>query len=909
MRPINSPPTSRRIGLTMSLVLLGGGACNNAASDDEDITTKQGALTPSTSPELDPTTIPRFQTNFQRFYSYAPTRNAQGQNEYTVQINTFTAQQLPSGFPPTTLFGYGGNVITDPSGNPSQDGTGQIAFKRTSPGPKFEQTKGIPALIHYRNQLTGSHPLAVDPTLDWANPNNFPKPLPPFAPFPPGYPQAQSPITHTTHTHGIEVVPAFDGTPDTWFTAGGIHGPEFVSNDYTQPSSNQSAAFWYHDHAFGVTRLDVGMGLSGYSILRDPNNALDRLGNSDILGMEDVYQWKLQSGVAPGNSTTHSQGSFSVSLTNPGTTELRSDPFVLTATLPSSITIDVFIPTGGATGNAFMFVDCPSKGLTRFNIGNVSLSGRTQNAFNTLTFNQVPVSQIGNSCPDFRLTVRLQAVGSGTYLLDNVRGPANVPATPLPSREFEVPTIVQSRSFRADGEVFYPLATEAKPGETVGANPDVNPYWLLMFDGETNVVNGTVWPNMNVQRHAYRFRYLNSSNQRFYRMQLSNGMPFTIIGEDGGYIRSPQTVTAFNIGVTERVDTIIDFSSIPVGTKIVLQNIEQRQPPIGAAPNPNTDGTVMQFTVVAGPTVPARALPGTLNSIATLTPDRPTRFLVQNVQSDDAGRLLQAELDGQLFHTQTTELPTIGSTEDWAFINTTPLTHNKHVHLIEFQVSKRQAFDAARYLADWKRANGNPPFTHPTLRIDPAAYLTGPVLAAAPEESGWKDTVRTPAGEVTWIRIRWSPQQNAAGTSTPGVNQFPFDPVFGIGFVWHCHLVEHEDNEMMRPMTVIPTWAPGVAYAVGFRASPGVARGLVDFNGVDYSALVAHTSVAGQTPNTRPDLWERINNGNGDWAVQIKYNVGDRVYFGGHVYQALQQNMATDANRPDIAPAVWQLVF
>ena len=207
MRPINDSTTSRRIGLTMGLVLLGGAACNNAASDDEDITTKQSALTPSTAPELDPTTIPRFQTNFQRFYSYAPTRNAAGQNEYTVQINTFTAQQLPSGFPQTTLFGYGGNVLTDPSGNPSLDGTGQIAFKRTSPGPKFEQTKGVPALIHYRNQLTGSHPLAVDPTLDWANPNNFPKPLPPFAPFPPGYPQAQSPITHTTHTHGIEVRP------------------------------------------------------------------------------------------------------------------------------------------------------------------------------------------------------------------------------------------------------------------------------------------------------------------------------------------------------------------------------------------------------------------------------------------------------------------------------------------------------------------------------------------------------------------------------------------------------------------------------------------------------------------------------------------------------------------------------
>ena len=126
------------------------------------------------------------------------------------------------------------------------------------------------------------------------------------------------------------------------------------------------------------------------------------------------------------------------------------------------------------------------------------------------------------------------------------------------------------------------------------------------------------------------------------------------------------------------------------------------------------------------------------------------------------------------------------------------------------------------------------------------------MLAAAPEESGWKDTVRTPAGEVTWIRIRWAPQQDATGTSTPGVNQFPFDPTFGIGFIWHCHLVEHEDNEMMRPMTVIPTWAAGVSYPVGFRGSPGVGKGLVDFNGVDYSARVAHTSVAGADAEHAP---------------------------------------------------------
>src|SRR6185436_13638614 len=181
-------------------------------------------------------------------------------------------------------------------------------------GPEVRADQGRPGADSLPQHADRIAPAGRRPDAGLGEPQQLPKPTPPFAPFPPGYPQAQSPIAHTTHTHGIEVLPQFDGTPDTWFTNNGIHGPEFVSNDYTQPSSNQSAAFWYHDHAFGVTRLDVGMGLSGFSMLRDPNNALDVLGDSDILGMEDVYQWKLRSGVAPNNSTTRTQGSFSVSI-------------------------------------------------------------------------------------------------------------------------------------------------------------------------------------------------------------------------------------------------------------------------------------------------------------------------------------------------------------------------------------------------------------------------------------------------------------------------------------------------------------------------------------------------------------------------------------------------------------------
>ncbi len=903
---LESRPTA---ALAVGLCLVSAVGCGKA---DDPAVEQVAAASTDLATKIDPNTIPKFQTQLQRFPTYVPTvtRDSSGrvtQKSYNVEIAQFTAQQLPPGFPATTLFGYGG-LTTDGFGqNPN--------FRRTSPGPKFEQTKGVPAVITYSNQLTGVHPMPVDPTLDWANPNNFPKPSPPFAPFPPGYPQAQSPIAHVTHTHGIEVLPQFDGTPDLWFTANGQHGPEFVSNTYTQPSSNQSAAFWYHDHSFGVTRLDVGMGLSGYSILRDPNNPLDVPGNADTLHFEDPYVWVSSvSTIQPSLSPTHTEGSFSVAVNAQGFVSLKSRPFALTGALSSTLALDFFLPTQQPNPSFFgqvqLVVDCPSKGVNSAFIGQVDLTGKTKGAFNRLNF-PVPAniaSSIGSSCDDFDVAVNINVPSNatGTYLVDNLLGIPVQANTPLPTGEFEVPLIVQDRSYNQDGSIFYPTAQNPPPG-TLGATPSVHPYWILSFDGDTQVVNGTVWPNMNVDRHAYRFRILNSSNQRFDQFQFSNRMSFKVIGEDGGYLTTPKTVTSVLIGVTERVDIIVDFSQFAPGTKIVLQNTEQLQPPVGPAPDPNNDGLVMQFTVQPGSAVAPKPLPSTLNTIATLTPNRPTRLLIQNVQLDDAGDILQAELDGQLFHTLTTELPTVGSTEDWLFINTTPLTHNKHVHLIEFQVIERRPFNNAQYLADWKAVNGNPPFTHPTLKLDPTPYYTGPATGPQPEESGWKDTVRTPAGQVTRIRIRWAPQQDATGVGTPGQNLFPFDPTDGVGFIWHCHLLEHEDNEMMRPMTVIPTWAPGVSYPVGFRGSPGVNKGLVDFNGVDYSARVAHTSVAGQTPDTRPDLWERINNGNGDWAAQIIYQVGDLVFSGGHVYRALQQHQATAANGPPNA-AFWTLV-
>jgi FtsP/CotA-like multicopper oxidase with cupredoxin domain len=444
----------------------------------------------------------------------------------------------------------------------------------------------------------------------------------------------------------------------------------------------------------------------------------------------------------------------------------------------------------------------------------------------------------------------------------------------------------------------------------VGDNPDINPYWVLMFDGNTNVVNGRVWPNLNVQRRQYRLRILNAGNQRFYNLFFSNGMSFTHIGTDGGFREQPVEIDQILLGVTERADLLVDFSQFAPGTKIVMMNNAQLSPPIGEFPDPETDGRVMQFTVVDSPVVPPNPLPAQLNTIAELTPNRPERILIQNTQNDDMGRIIQAQLDGQLFHDFTSELPTVGATEDWVFVNTTPLDHNKHVHLIQFQLIERVPIDAPRYLADWLAANGDPPFDHPTIKLPYEPYLTGPPEVLTPDEAGrpWKDTIRTPAGMITRIRIRWAPQLPTGG-GAPGINDFPFDPTNGVGYIWHCHLLEHEDNEMMRPMTVVDLWSPRTRYGVGRLINPGPVVNVVDHEGINYSSRVRHVSRAGQPPPTRFDLWERVNNENGDWAVQIIYEVGHRAVFEGSVYRALQRHQAVPGTEPPVSPTLWELVL
>jgi len=237
-----------------------------------------GAPSPDQVP-LDPTTIPKFAHQLAIPRVYAPTaiRDSSGRvirNEYTVNVQQSTAQMLPPGFPATTVMAYGGNVKIP--------GSSATEFVRTVPGPVFENTRGTPTVVHWRNEITGRHFLPIDTTLNWANPAVLEPPVGPFDPFPIDNLGATSPVPIVTHNHGLVVIPQNDGIADEWFTAGTgatppQRGPGFVTRDYFKPNEQPSTMLFYHDHSMGITRVNVYAGLAGTAyMIRDPNNPLDK---------------------------------------------------------------------------------------------------------------------------------------------------------------------------------------------------------------------------------------------------------------------------------------------------------------------------------------------------------------------------------------------------------------------------------------------------------------------------------------------------------------------------------------------------------------------------------------------------------------------------------------------------------
>jgi spore coat protein A len=490
-----------------------------------------------------------------------------------VEISEFS-QQLHRDLPnKTVLWGYNGSY----------------------PGPTFEARKNQPITVEWVNNLINpTLQLPLDTTLE-TSPDTDPR-------------NRVSP-----HLHGGHVLSAWDGIPDAWFSPGPSPqtGPGFYGTTFEYANDQRAATLWYHDHAAGVTRLNVYSGLAGFYLIRDA-----------------------------------------------------------------------------------------------------------------------------------------------------VEGSLN-----LPSGRFEIPLVIQDRMFDDSGQWFYP-----SQGVT-----SVHPIWVPMFFGNIALVNGKVWPYLEVEPRKYRFRVLNGSNSRFYNLSLTSQRPLTQIGSEGGLLPEPVTLEELLIAPGERADVIVDFAGC-AGQSIVLTNDAPAPFPTGGAV---ALPEIMQFRV----TKPlsgweTSSLPRKLPPLRRINP----RSAV-NVRNLTLNQILQSPMHplelllgnnvpgGLPFTAPVTEKARDHSTEIWNFLNLTDHTHPMHVHLVEYQVLDRQNFDASLYIA----SNGT------------QLSFTGPPVPPDPNEMGWKDTVRANPGQATRIIIRF--------------DALPADRIRR--FMWHCHILEHEDNDMERPYVLV----------------------------------------------------------------------------------------------------------
>jgi FtsP/CotA-like multicopper oxidase with cupredoxin domain len=634
------------------------------------------------------------------------------------------------------------------------------------PGATVEVKRGVPATVTYINDLPHNpvlgRYLTIDQTLHWANPYNTP------ASFEPYY----GPIPTVIHLHGGENQSYSDGAPQGWFTSNGLHGDGYTTIEptapnaavYYYPNGQQATTLWFHDHALGITRTNVLAGLAAFYFIRDeydtglPGNPL-RLPAGD-------YEIELL--IQDRQFDTNGQLLFPDSTSNPSLVDgPPGNPAINPFWIPEFFG-DVMCVNGRSwpylevepRRYRFRLLDASNARFVRMGLVDAS-SGATGPA--------------------------MYLIGSDGGLLDTPVKLAGNPepvsdGTPAPSsRLFLCPSERQDIIIDFAGQ----------EGKT----------FTLTNDAQVPFPSGDPLGNDDPTRQVMQFKVTLPLSGKDTSYDPSTGAPLR-----GGPSQEPKIVRLAD----PATGAVAPGITVDQRRQLTLFEYES---PTGAGGN---------------------------------TADTPVIDLVNNThwngRTDGGGYkpIPGGKPDPQGQGLIITELPRVGSTEIWEFLNITEDAHPIHVHLIEFQLLNKQAvkLDPATgeptYLAAWTAAfpggtyngetdNGSwgpvtyakgtvipgygPPLPYSKPNADGALggnpafspYLTGPVLPPNPDEMGWKDTVKVFPKYVTRYIIRWAPQAVAAGAVKPGQNLYSFDPTRGPGYLVHCHIHDHEDNEMMRP--------------------------------------------------------------------------------------------------------------
>ncbi len=576
---------------------------------------------------LDPVTHPKFQNAVP-----IPTKINVGATAITMQMGQ-TSQWLGLMSPTTksklktNVWGYGKNP-------------GSISF----PGPTLVANSNSVANVEWLNNLPTTHLLPVDVTYHKANPIKG--------------------IPTVVHLHGGHSEAASDGESDAWYTNNYAEkGAAWVKKVYQYDNTQEGTMLWYHDHALGITRLNVYAGLAGAYILNDANDG----------------------------------------------------------------------------------------------------------------------------------------------------------ALSLPRNTYDRELIVTDRMFDNKGQLYLPSAPPTPTSPIPSGMPE--------FFGNFILVNGMVWPFMEVEPRKYRFRVLNASDSRFYVFGLSNNASFLQIGTDDGKLNTPKALTQLTLGPGQRADIIVDFATMK-GQNITLLNTGPDAPygnPSSPISDPATTGQIMQFRVnqtlnakIANVTITtATNLRPTLGPIKALGAPQKTRKVALFEGSDNLGRILPmlgiydaTNLnDGSLtWHDATTEVVNLNDTEVWEIYNTTADAHPVHLHLVSFQVLSKQNFNYTLKQKTQLLHNGNYGIGYKISNI----ALQGQATNYTPEQNGWKDTEILLPGQMMRITAK-------------------FDRVGE--YIWHCHILSHEDHDMMRKLvvksaTALPLTSPVI---VTMAASAEYKRSRIDW--------------------------------------------------------------------------------
>ena len=680
-----------------------------------------------------------------------------------------------------------------------KDETLERTYGPQVPGSTIEAQRGIRTRVHYVNDLEpfGDLPgpllqkfLTVDQSFHWANPLKASMSVQgtdSSTGLDLGNPDFYAgPQPMTVHLHGAEVPSAFDGGPDTWFTPGAaLKGPGFVSDTYTYVNTQDATTLWYHDHVLGETRLTVFSGLAGFYLVRGAPE-------SDVFPPLPRGSYEVELVIQDRQFDTNGQLFFPDG--NPSGAGLNGDPGN-PAIHPYGIP-EFFGDVMVVNGKSWPYLKVePRRYRLRFldscNARMLALQLADETG-NTSGSTVPTLWQIGS---DGGLLDRPVALNFTPFTLDPTNTTADAP--------YGLPVFTSPRLFFA-------------PAERMDVIVDFSGFegktFTLVNDGNAPFPGGGTTLDPKVEGSIMQFRVT--------RRLTSPDLSFDPAAPHATLRRGPDSIVRLADGKGGLAHGVFVDNT----RRLVL--IEQEDPDTGA----------------------------------------PVKVLINNTHYDgqspmgsfawQGGQPIPETIPYNNGNINISEIPQVGSTEIWEFVNLTPDAHPIHIHLIQFQVLNRQVFNVGAvvpdttppfhipppdffttagyrtdaYEAAWPgyspsdhngyggtRYGDGPPLDYLSTNPmggnpDVTPYLVGDPIPPDPNEAGWKDTLKMYPGTVTRLVTRWAPQDVKVNQVRAGENKYVFDPTatlgvrrdaFGFpggpGYMIHCHILDHEDNEMMRP--------------------------------------------------------------------------------------------------------------